>query len=415
MTQVLYNPVDVWIKTVQANHTKSALTEGQYRRHLSMFCVFAQKTPSEILKDYELMEEKLFKHKYSQLVKAWLASFPEDYAQGTTINMLAAAKSYFKYNDLPLGFMPSHIKVTYHNRPILKEEIQKILGQADPRERAFFSFMAQSGLRPDTICKLKVKDLESLDKIPCRVTVDEENTKGAYSKYFTFIGEDTVSYLKAYWNTRGALAPDSFLFAAKDGKSPLHRSVPSHKFASIADRLRKTHALEFEKKKRSPIRLYVLRKYFRDKAGNANGDFANFWMGHKLPQSSDQHYFPGAGTDITPEIIERHRQVYAEKALPHLRLESATPSETDKMVQELSKKNEEMKEKMAALAYLLVETKPEAEKEVFRKRVFDVLGIEPDKKIEDGMKELHERAEMWKESREDKKRRLKSGELKVKD
>jgi integrase len=346
----LYDPVETWIRTVQTEHTKSASTEVKYRRHLSMFCAFAQTSPGEMLKEYEAMDEKRFKHKFSQLMKAWLASFPSNYAQGTSVDKLVAVKSFFKYNDLPLSHLPSRIKVTYHNRAMELEEIQKVIAQADPRERAFFAFMIQSGLRPDTLCKLKVKDLEPLDMIPCRVMVSEENTKGEYSSYFSFIGEDAISYLKTYWNTRGKVGLDSYVFAAKDGETQLNRGVPSQKFKNITRRLRKTKALDFEQRKRSPIRLYNLRKYFRDNAGHAGADFANFWMGHTLDQSADKHYFPGKGTDITSEVIERHRIVYAEKAMPYLRLEKVTPSETEKIMEQQAREIEDLKAQLASQA-----------------------------------------------------------------
>jgi len=80
-----------------------------------------------------------------------------------------------------------------------------------------------------------------------------------------------------------------------------------------------------ENGKPSELRLYSLRKWFRNQAGPAGVDFVNYWMGHTL--GVDEHYF---STDV-----ERHRKQYREKAMPHLRLETQTPSETEATITEL--------------------------------------------------------------------------------
>jgi len=52
----------------------------------------------------------------------------------------------------------------------------------------------------------------------------------------------------------------------------------------------------------------------------AGNELVEFWMGHT--GGVERHYLS--------KDIEWHRKQYTEKAMPHLRLESATPSETDK-------------------------------------------------------------------------------------
>jgi len=106
--------------------------------------------------------------------------------------MIGAIQSFFKYNRIDLGFIPTakgHVQ--YHNRDIKRAEIKDILNTSLVRDRAFYAVMAQSGLRPDTICKLQRKHIE-YDRLlrgesPVKIDVPAEITKGKYRPYFTFI------------------------------------------------------------------------------------------------------------------------------------------------------------------------------------------------------------------------------------
>jgi len=348
-----YNVVKAWISNVAYNHSPSRSTAYQFERDLGMFCQFIGKTPEQILAEYESKDtdERLFKRRYAQLLQAWISSMNDGTITMATVgNRVTAVKSFFMYNDLPLGFLPrGNRAVTYHNRDIGKPEIQAVLAASKPRERAFFSFMAQSGLRPETICMLQFKDLEPLDKVPCKVTVKSEKSKGHYADYFTFIGEDTVKHLQDYLSTRTKKTPTDFIFTNLAETGHLHRSHPSRYFQETASKLRTAGKLLYETKvqgKPSELRLYNLRKYFRKMAYQSGGDFCNFWMGHALPQTSDKAYFPRDA--LSAETVEIHRKVYAEKALPFLRLETATPNESEQIIEKQAQEIQALREELKA-------------------------------------------------------------------
>jgi integrase len=351
-----FNVVKAWLDNVAYSHSRSHSTQTRYPRYLTIFCNFAQTSPEEILKEYETTEEKVFKRKYAMLLKAWISSLSDgSRAPGTIADHVKAIKSFFMYNDLALGYLPrAPDKIVYHNRDIEKEEVGAIINVARPREKAFFAFMAQSGLRPDTICKLKFKDLETLDKVPCMVNVTEENTKGEYGAYFTFIAKDTIKYLNDYLSTRTKTSPSDYVFMNVSETGPMHRSNPSRIFQDLAQDLRKTGKLQYETKvegKPAELRMYTLRKYFRNQASPAGSDYVNFWMGHALPQSSDKHYFPGKGERKPSEnIIEKHRKLYAEKAMPFLRLGSDTPTETENLKQKFQEQSNDIENLRKELA-----------------------------------------------------------------
>jgi len=249
--------------------------------------------------------------------------------------MVGAVKSFYKYNDLPLGHIPQAMNgIVYHNRDITKEEIVQIMAQVKPREKAFFAVMAQSGLRPHTIKQLRLKHLEDLEKTPCKIEVPQELAKGKYGSYVTFIGADALKYLKQYFATRKDLYPESLLFCAHDdSKKPVNVKDMSRAFRLAARKLEKSGAIDFEIREGKPseLRLYKLRKFFRKYAIQMGFEVVEYMMGHKVK---------GVDGNYRPRDPEFYRELYAEKAMPFLRLEAPTPTETTAIVNTLKKQHE---------------------------------------------------------------------------
>ena len=75
-----------------------------------------------------------------------------------------------------------------------------------------------------------------------------------------------------------------------------------------------------------------------------------FWMGHIVKEGVDEHYRP---TDV-----EFHRKLYAEKAMPFLRLETATPTETEKTIEELRAQLKERDEEIDTLKGTVTKLQP---------------------------------------------------------
>jgi integrase len=332
-----FDPVQSWIANVAYSHSPSKNTCYKYKHSLETFSLYIGKSVAEILADYSAMDEKEFKRTYAQYLKSYIAQLSNDNYAANSINAtIASIKSFFKYSDLPLGFVPiGNKRVVYHNRDITKEEVLAVLAASKPRERAFFCMMAQSGLRPDTLIKLKLKDIEpdfSKGVVPCAILVSETNTKGNYSNYCSFMGEESINYLKAYFSSeRPNIKPDDPIFklhgkgrnAAKKDKVASPKSF-SILFANTLKQLMESRILTYDKRigKPSELRLYTLRKYFRRCAGEAGKDWVNYWMGHVSELGVDLNYMTKG--------IEYHRKQYTEKAMLHLRLESSTASENDK-------------------------------------------------------------------------------------
>ena len=337
------------------SHSNNPHTPYQYRRSIGTFCQFINKSPEEIIAEYNLIDEKVFRRNYAQYLKAFIAQMSQQGYAPNSINLpVVAVKSFFKYSDLPIGFVPKgSSKVLYHNRAIQKEEILAVLAISKPREKAFYTMLAQSGLRPDTLCKLTLGSVEpdfsrffSNHLLSCLINVKDTETKGAYGDYFSFMGEESVKALTAYFtSSRKQMTSDSLLFTQLGSETePANPKSFSALFTRALRQLLTSGTINYKRSakfKQSELRMYTLRKYFRNHVVGEDASFPNFWMGHLSALGVDLHYF---GQDTA-----KHRETYEKCALPNLRLESSTPNEAEKVMIEKSKEVDDLKNQIAEL------------------------------------------------------------------
>ncbi len=358
-----FDIVDKWIVNVQYSHSKSKATESSYRSILKTFTSFMAKTPQQIQDDYNNTTDREFKRKYAQTLQNFIVYLSKQgCAPGTIRSYVGVVKSFFKYTDLPLGYVPvGRSRSVYHNRDITREEIVQILAYANLRDKAYFCMMAQSGLRPVTLNKLRYehiqKDFEA-GVIPLKIDVPPEIAKGQYRSYFTFVGPETVRFLRLYLKTRPHIRSDDYLFAClRERKNKqLTPKSPSRTFSKITRKLEKCDALTIKKRvyrKPAEIRLYNLRKFFRKYATPAGFEYVQFWMGHIVREGVDEHY--------RPKDPEFHRKLYAEKAMPFLRLETSTPSETEKIIKKQQEEIERLKKERITLAKEIADIRQKVE------------------------------------------------------
>jgi len=306
-----FDLVKTWLNSVAISHSNSNRTRVEYKTNFQRFCSFIHRTPEQIMIEYDSSTDREFKRLYARYIQAFMsAEFEKGMAQNTINTRLAAVKSFFKYNNLPLGYIPApKMRVTYHNRDITHEEVKLILNASRPRERAFFAILAQSGLRPFSICNLRFKHVKEdliANRVPCKIDVPQEIAKGKYRGYFTFIGHEAVEYLKAYLHTRRRITKDDFLFAKQGSKQQANPKSFSALFSRTLQKLKEKGLIEVEQKKINKprdVRLYSLRKFFRKYANQAGPEFVQFWMGHIVRTGQEEHY--------RPKDPEFHRKLYS--------------------------------------------------------------------------------------------------------
>jgi len=277
---------------------------------------------------YDAALKERFIDEWTERIETYIyGSKFEGYASLTRLQVLATIKSFFKSHRIPVNpEIPKHCYVKYHNRSIARGEISRILEHAKLREKVFFLMMMESGLRPNTLAQLRYKHIKTdfeASRVPMMIELPSELLKDRVEARWTFIGEDSFKILKEYLRPRFPLKPESPVFKAE--RKLKHESVSPHTFSNIFSKiaLKLGIAERSEKGKPRKIRLYCLRKYFRNNL-RADRDYMEFWMAHKTTQS---HYIS--------RDIERHRQEYAA-AYPNLRIyQSTTPDTVLKLREEL--------------------------------------------------------------------------------
>jgi len=306
--------IRMWLK--KCSH--SPLTQKSYLSTIKKYFNFIDKTPDQIVQEWQKVkynweEAQRFLDQHSENIEKFYCLALDNYKPKSKENFLASIVSFYKHNKIPISVdCKERTYVVYHNRPIQKEDIRRILEHASLRDRTFFLLMLESGLRPNTIVQLRYRNIKrdfEANKVPMMIEVEPEISKWKDEKRFTFIGEDGFRALKEYLAPRMPLRDDDFLFEAvhkhqQKGEHPTP-SLFSVQFARIVRKLNLAEKIR-EDSPRRKLNLYTLRKYFRNNMKVSEPAYREFWMGHTL--GVDSHYFECSIQD--PKTIEKHRQEY---------------------------------------------------------------------------------------------------------
>jgi len=259
----------------------------------------------------------------TETIEAYFYGLSEEYAPAYRKAVVMPVISYFKKNKVPVSPEISEpIYVKYHNRDLSKEEIRRILEHASLRDRAFFLVMAESGQRPYTLVQLRYRHIREdfeAEKVPMRIDLPAELIKDRVGHRWTFIGEDGYNTLKEYLRPRLPLGKDDLVFAPEQPSRMkgdfLSPETFSNIFSQLVTKLDLADAVKEGKPK--PLRLYCLRKYFRNNIKPSDMAYREFWMGHTF--GTDEHY-------LTRDP-EKHREEYST-GYEHLRILEPTEYES---------------------------------------------------------------------------------------
>jgi hypothetical protein len=178
--------------------------------------------------------------------------------------------------------------IPFENVESVEATIIKITALCPPREQAFFAIMRQSGLKPNAIKKLKLKDVDDTNGVPFKISFCSENFKQS-----VFIGEEGARYLGNYIATRKELLePQSLLFVSHyDSNKEINTKDVSRTFRHAAEKVMKGNTKR--------LQLFDLVKFYRNKAKHYLIELKNH------PPEDDEHY----------------KNLYIKHALPFLEIE----------------------------------------------------------------------------------------------
>ena len=139
---------------------------------------------------------------------------------GQVLELCPTLRSWAKFNGidikLDVNIANENESPTLDNERVpSKEELSRLLRKATSRGRVSISIMAFSGFRPETlgnyegtdglrlgdIKELKISDEIEFTKIPATIMVKARLSK-ARNQYFSFIGEEGITYIKEYLEER---------------------------------------------------------------------------------------------------------------------------------------------------------------------------------------------------------------------
>ena len=331
-------------------------TRPQYERVIGNFGKYAREhgINIETLKETwrtakyagEMEKEKLI-DKIHDLVEAYTCELKShNYASKYHAYCLSVIRSYLAkgcgLKDVEVE-LPKHIFVTYHNRDLTKQDIRKILENANIRDRVFFLMMVESGMRPQTLVQQtygNIKQEYEAGRNPMKIDLPSLILKDNPQPRFTFIGEDGYRTLKEYLSNRGKLKDNDPLFLPNRPGSMVTEKVGmtvfSNSFSRLATKLGLATKGEKEmKRKPRPVRLYGLRKYFNNNM-RTDRSYIEFWMGHV----DISHFY-------ISNDVEEHRKRYAE-GYPALRIYESIYEAAEM----LTKQNEEIRQLKEEVANL---------------------------------------------------------------
>lgn len=308
-----------WFENLGA---KSELTATVWLRGLGLYCQLNETTPKEILK---AAKSKAFRDGFTDFVRRLEK---EGKAGSYIARFKKVLHSWLAYNGVAVR-LKVNIAGEYDTPTIAderipsKEELDKIIRMATPRGRVSISFMAFSGLRPESLGSytgndgLKLSDLPEAEigdseveftKMPTMLMVRKSLSK-TRNQYFSFIPEQGITYIRDYLTERvkrgERLARDSPLLGFDA------RGLRKNRF--LRTTLVTRDIKEAILKAGFSWRPYVLRAYFdtnmviAESKGKMSHPYLQFMMGHK--GDIEARYSTNKGV-LPSDMIEDIRQAY---------------------------------------------------------------------------------------------------------
>ncbi len=340
-----FEPIQRWLLNVRGNTVKL------YTRAFREFCQLVSLTPDELLARAETEQGKQYVHDAAKRFYQHLQS--QGLSSWTCTVYYAAVRSFFTWNDRPLGRMPE--KFAGHtqyesDRVLAPQEVAKMIDMAvTVRDKAIISFLHQSAQRAGILTALRYGDIRNqLEKNILPIVIDVKgvllNAQGANvnkkeTRYKFAIGKETVDYLKRMIEQRREageqITDDSWLFIGQRG-APIDLDVIMRTVNKAAEKagIQSTRTIgktrDGKVKRKHEVHSHVFRRTWKGamrEAGVTDADLLNFMIGHEFA-------YGGAYDKYSAEYI---RKEYA-KAEPRLTVmvspEVAMTLERDSLVNE---------------------------------------------------------------------------------
>ncbi|MEM3551171.1 MAG: site-specific integrase [Candidatus Bathyarchaeia archaeon] len=303
---------------------KSIVTATVYLRTLGFYCEFNKTDPEAILK---VAKSKAFRDDFTDFIRRMER---EGKAGSYLSRFKKVLNSWLSYNGVNIKLKvnirgESDTPRIADERVPSKEELDRILRMATPRGRVSIALMAFSGLRPESIGNydgsdgLRLGDFVEAEirtdciefsKIPSMLVVRKSLSKARH-QYFTFIPQQTITYIQEYIDERVKQGEELSKGSPLLGFDP--RGAKKNKF--LRTTLVTRDIKEAILRAGFNWRPYVLRAYcdtnmiIAESKSKISHPYLQFIMGHK--GDIEARYSTNKGV-LPPDMIEDMRKCYKE-------------------------------------------------------------------------------------------------------
>jgi integrase len=231
---------------------------------------------------------------FSKPIQDWCIRVIGKVAPKTASVYIAGVKSWLEHKGVNPNLLAS-VKVPHQNStPTVDDEevpsqerLRQILNYADERQRSIIALIAFSGIRFETMSRLKISDLIEAQltsegirfpKYPMIIHCGPEATKKD-NRYFTLLIREGCEYLKAYIDRRvrqGEKLTAGSPVISSDDKRYRGKALTSHQLSELVRKCFDDAGFK--------ARPYVLRGFFDTamlSAKNLKHTWQQFFMGHR--------------------------------------------------------------------------------------------------------------------------------------
>jgi integrase len=290
-------------------------TRENYRNHLAYFCGFHNVKAAE-LKGKTVEELR-------DMCKAYLLHLKKNAKEGAGprvpgevhVNSLpiymSGVKSYLDYLEKPIVWKKINSMLPEQTmsevRAYTREEIQKLLGFANPRERAMM-FIMTCGVRRGGLAALKIANFDVFEK-DSNIGMVWVYARAKRWRYFTLLTPEATQAVQDYLKWRNdhgeKLDPEAPLIRDKFDVFTARRTRPR---ALKPGTVGRTMARLLQQASISDFRIspdHSFRHFFDTMVINANVNerFKKYWMGHKSGLGLDSRYYDPRSPDSRKALL----------------------------------------------------------------------------------------------------------------
>lgn len=321
--------------------SSSRNTLRNYVWGVSQFCKWAGRAPDDLIhgcmNSEGLLDPRVLAAR-STMLDDFVGALTADGLAETTIgSYVKGVKALYRANNLSINLSYRLKKrVRYEDRAPTPEELSKLIDLADLRDKVVVSCLALGAFRIDTLVQLKYRHVKAdLERgvVPIHVHVEAEITKGKYCNYDTFLGGETVDYLRTYLDVRRrgsmrrqvpadklrelelgvqqgergkklrqklgidygfGMPPENITDESpliRDAHSLVAKPITSKRISNAVHSLYIRAGLVSKGVRQGAPRTHSIRKFFRTQlaALGVNNDYIEYMMGHRTPTYHDIH------------------------------------------------------------------------------------------------------------------------------